>query len=57
MAIDIGTNTEIVLKHKSRMIATSCAAGSALEPMPGIMGAIEKISLDNEQISYSTIVL
>ena len=55
IAIDIGTNTEIVLKHKNRRIATSCAAGSALEPMPGIMGAIEKVSLDDDTINYSTI--
>lgn len=55
MAIDIGTNTEIVLRHKDRMIATSCAAGSALEPMPGIMGAIERISIEDDRIVYSTI--
>jgi len=55
MAIDIGTNGEIVLKHNHKIIATSCAAGSALEPMPALKGAIHKISVDNGKISWETI--
>ena len=55
MAIDIGTNGEVVLKHGDRMIATSCAAGSALEPMPGIEGAIERIEINNGKIDFKTI--
>jgi len=55
MAIDIGTNGEIVLKYDHRIIATSCAAGSALEPMPAVKGTIQRISLDNEKINWETI--
>lgn len=55
MAIDIGTNGELVLKHEDRMIATSCAAGSALEPMPGIEGAIERIALEDGKVNWKTI--
>ena len=36
--IDIGTNGEIVLSHKGRLVATSCAAGPALEGMNIICG-------------------
>jgi len=50
MAIDIGTNGEIVLKKGHRIIATSCAAGPALEPMPALRGAIQKISIDSGEI-------
>ncbi|MGL4209235.1 MAG: ASKHA domain-containing protein [Candidatus Adiutrix sp.] len=36
--IDIGTNGEIVLSHKGHLVATSCAAGPALEGMNIICG-------------------
>jgi len=55
MAIDIGTNGEIVLKKGHRIIATSCAAGPALEPMPALRGAIQKISIDSGEIGWKTI--
>lgn len=55
MAIDIGTNGEIVVGHDHKIIATSCAAGPALEPMPALEGAIERICIDKEEIGYKTI--
>jgi len=55
MAIDIGTNGEIVLKYDHNIIATSCAAGPALEPMPALRGAIQRISIDNGEIGWKTI--
>ncbi len=55
MAIDIGTNGEIVLEYNHKIIATSCAAGPALEPMPALKGAIHKISIDSGKIRWKTI--
>jgi len=42
MAIDIGTNAEVVLKYDKGIIATSCAAGPALEPMPAVRGVADR---------------
>jgi uncharacterized 2Fe-2S/4Fe-4S cluster protein (DUF4445 family) len=39
MFIDIGTNGELVLSRKGRLVATSCAAGPALEGMNVICGS------------------
>jgi len=55
MAIDIGTNGEVALKYHGEIIATSCAAGSALEPMPALKGAIQRISLDSGKVRWQTI--
>lgn len=50
--IDIGTNTELVLKHDDKFFATSCAAGPALEGMNiscgsrAQSGAVEDVSFD-----------
>ncbi|AIN93413.1 DUF4445 domain-containing protein [Treponema putidum] len=50
--IDIGTNTELVLKHGSSFFATSCAAGPALEGMNitfgsrAQSGAVEDVNFD-----------
>jgi len=55
IAIDIGTNGEIVLRYKHNIIATSCAAGPALEPMPALRGAIQRISIDSGEIGWETI--
>jgi len=55
LAIDIGTNGEVVLKHNEKIIATSCAAGGALEPMPALRGAIQRMSLDEGEIRWETI--
>jgi len=39
----------------NKIIVTSCAAGPALEPMPALRGAIQKISLNDEKIEWKTI--
>ncbi|MCK4476772.1 MAG: DUF4445 domain-containing protein [Methanophagales archaeon] len=60
MAIDIGTNTEIVLGNKDRLIATSCAAGPAFEGagitcgIGGVSGAIKEVNT-NGKVRYKTI--
>lgn len=61
LLIDIGTNGEIVLGNKNKLIAASCAAGGAFEGasvscgLGGIEGAIKKIELTDGRIVYSTI--
>lgn len=53
MLVDMGTNTEVVLKHKGRMLAASCPAGPAFEGglvrygMPACDGAIEAVRLSS----------
>ena len=50
--MDIGTNTELVVGNRHRLLAASCPAGPAFEGgaiscgMPGLPGAIEKVSID-----------
>jgi uncharacterized 2Fe-2S/4Fe-4S cluster protein (DUF4445 family) len=50
--MDIGTNTELVMGNKRRILAASCPAGPAFEGgaiscgMPGLDGAIECVSLN-----------
>ena len=54
LAIDIGTNGEIVLGNRDRIVAASCAAGPAFEGgqirygMPGSRGAIDAVAIDSE---------
>lgn len=61
LLIDIGTNGEVVLGNKEKMISASCAAGGAFEGasvscgIGGIAGAIKKIELTDGRIVYSTI--
>ncbi|MBD3215738.1 MAG: DUF4445 domain-containing protein [Candidatus Lokiarchaeota archaeon] len=63
LAIDIGTNGEIIVGNKDVLVTGSCAAGSALEGahiahgMRAAGGAIEKVSVDPEtlNVSYQTI--
>jgi len=61
MAIDIGTNTEIVLGNKDKMIATSCAAGPAFEGgsithgICGVCGAIREVRIENGDLKYTTV--
>ena len=61
LLVDIGTNGEIVLGNKKRMIACSTAAGPALEGasiqfgMRGTEGAIDHVWLENGEIKYSVI--
>lgn len=52
LVIDIGTNGEIVLGNRNRLLSTSCATGPALEGaqilcgMRAAPGAIEKVKID-----------
>lgn len=63
LAIDIGTNGEIILGNRKFLATGSCAAGSALEGahisdgMRAAAGAIDTIKIDpqNFDVSYSTI--
>jgi uncharacterized 2Fe-2S/4Fe-4S cluster protein (DUF4445 family) len=61
LLIDIGTNGEVVLGNKDRMIAASCAAGGAFEGTTvscgtgGIAGAVKKIEILDGRVVYSTI--
>ncbi len=58
--IDVGTNGEVALSSDRKLLATSCAAGPALEGMniscgmPAMPGAIERIFFD-KKIEYRTI--
>ncbi len=63
LAIDIGTNGEIIIGNKDYLITGSCAAGSALEGahikdgMRAASGAIDSLRIDPDtfEISYTTI--
>jgi uncharacterized 2Fe-2S/4Fe-4S cluster protein (DUF4445 family) len=61
MLVDVGTNTEVVVGNKNRMIAASCPAGPAFEGgeiafgMPAYDGAIEQIKFIGDNIEYKTI--
>jgi uncharacterized 2Fe-2S/4Fe-4S cluster protein (DUF4445 family) len=49
--LDIGTNTEVIVGNRNRLIAASCPAGPAFEGggvtygMPALDGAIERVAL------------
>ena len=59
--VDVGTNTEVVVGTKDRMLAASCPAGPAFEGgevkygMPGYDGAIEKVKIGQDGVAYETI--
>lgn len=61
MMMDIGTNTEVVLGNRERLLCASCAAGPAFEGgritygMPGVEGAIESVVLRNSHVDFRTI--
>jgi len=50
--MDIGTNTELILGNKHKILAASCPAGPAFEGgkiscgMPGLPGAVEHVTID-----------
>ena len=52
--MDIGTNTELILGNKHRILAASCPAGPAFEGgsiacgMPALDGAIESVAMDDD---------
>ena len=61
MLVDVGTNTEVVVRSPDRLLTASCPAGPAFEGglvrygMPGHEGAIESIRLENGGFQYRTI--
>jgi uncharacterized 2Fe-2S/4Fe-4S cluster protein (DUF4445 family) len=63
MLVDIGTNTEIVLGNKDRLVACSCASGPAFEGahikhgMRASTGAIEQVWInpDTFDVGYKTV--
>jgi len=61
LLIDIGTNGEIVLGNKDRMISCSTAAGPAFEGanirygIGGISGAIDSITIEKDSVKFTTI--
>ena len=61
MLVDVGTNTEVVVGNRYRMMAASCPAGPAFEGgqvahgMPGYDGAIESIKIREDGVNYKTI--
>jgi uncharacterized 2Fe-2S/4Fe-4S cluster protein (DUF4445 family) len=52
--MDIGTNTELIVGNRHRVLAASCPAGPAFEGgqiafgMPGLPGAIEKVAIADD---------
>ena len=52
--VDVGTNTEVIVGNKDRLLAASCPAGPAFEGgevtygMPGYDGAVESFKFDGE---------
>ncbi len=61
LALDIGTNTEIALYHKGRLVSCSCASGPAFEGahishgMRAAEGAVERVRINDGQVEYQTI--
>jgi uncharacterized 2Fe-2S/4Fe-4S cluster protein (DUF4445 family) len=60
--MDIGTNTELILGNKHKILAASCPAGPAFEGgkiscgMPGLPGAIEKVKINPEGAIHSQVI-
>jgi uncharacterized 2Fe-2S/4Fe-4S cluster protein (DUF4445 family) len=52
--MDIGTNTELIVGNRTRIMAASCPAGPAFEGgaiscgMPGLEGAIEDVAINDD---------
>ena len=61
MLVDIGTNTEVVIGNRHRMMAASCPAGPAFEGgevtygMPGYDGAVESVRIRDGEPEVATI--
>ena len=61
MLVDIGTNTEVVIGNRNRLVAASCPAGPAFEGglvrygMPGCEGAIESVRYVDGRFDCRTI--
>ncbi len=61
MLVDVGTNTEVVIGNRHRLMSASCPAGPAFEGgqvrhgMPGYDGAVESVRLSANGVDYKTI--
>jgi uncharacterized 2Fe-2S/4Fe-4S cluster protein (DUF4445 family) len=61
VALDIGTNTEVSLIYKGKIVTTSCASGPAFEGghikygMRAATGAIERLRIEGDKVQYQTI--
>jgi uncharacterized 2Fe-2S/4Fe-4S cluster protein (DUF4445 family) len=61
MLVDVGTNTEVVIGSKDRLMAASCPAGPAFEGgqitygMPGYDGAVESVRIEGDGVTIETI--
>ena len=63
LIIDIGTNGELVMGNRERLLSSSCATGPALEGahikfgMRAAPGAIERVSIDSKtlEVNFKTI--
>ena len=59
--MDIGTNTELIIGNRDRILAASCPAGPAFEGgaiacgMPALDGAIEDVVLDGDDVQVGVI--
>jgi uncharacterized 2Fe-2S/4Fe-4S cluster protein (DUF4445 family) len=60
--VDVGTNTEVVIGNRDRLLAASCPAGPAFEGgevtygMPGYDGAVEKVIIDDRGVADSSAI-
>jgi uncharacterized 2Fe-2S/4Fe-4S cluster protein (DUF4445 family) len=61
MVVDIGTNGEVIVGNRDRMLAASCAAGGAYEGaavgcgVGALQGAISNIAIRDGHLTYDTI--
>jgi len=60
--MDIGTNTELIVGNRRRILAASCPAGPAFEGgaiscgMPALDGAIEDVRIDGDGTFHLTVI-
>ncbi|MEO6002949.1 MAG: ASKHA domain-containing protein [Opitutus sp.] len=60
--MDIGTNTELIVGNRRKVLAASCPAGPAFEGgqitfgMPGLPGAIEKVRIADDGEVHATVI-
>ena len=61
MLVDVGTNTEVVVGNRHRLMAASCPAGPAFEGgqitygMPSYDGAVESVKITGSSVDCQTI--
>jgi uncharacterized 2Fe-2S/4Fe-4S cluster protein (DUF4445 family) len=60
--MDIGTNTELIVGNRHRILAASCPAGPAFEGgkiscgMPGLPGAIDRVQMDDAGVLHVSVI-